>query len=389
MQSARRAWDEWRELDACHGFLLALVVAQAVLAFNLNLWQPGWLFLHSPGDGAGTAPSHRHEGSAAEQARRLSDDDAFAALHAMKGAVPRLVDPTMAEVRAYVDRNHPFVLARGAGGKDTNGVFWTNTAKWSDAYLSDRCAGSSVPVRVINTTAATASSTGPVVFRREEYTKEAMFLEAFLRDYRRQADTGRELYIGQADVRMHLPCLLPDIPEPEWLAGDHTQIDSSPTMYFGAGNQATQLHFDAADNLMHVVKGTKRVLLWDPLQGSQMMYADPQNGNTAPMRLDLIAEALESAGSAGKNAAEAVGTSSIEARAELSRYVMFKYSLPLEVEVHEGEVLYLPLYWFHHVSAGHERSISVNFFYNAERKKKKTWEKLFCGYRSDAAYKCR
>ena len=69
---------------------------------------------------------------------------------------------------------------------------------------------------------------------------------------------------------------------------------------------------------------------------------------------------------------------------------MFKYALPIKVDLYKGDILYLPMFWFHSVESSINRTLAITSWYNGNKHKRQTFQKILCGYRHrDASFTCR
>ncbi len=113
----------------------------------------------------------------------------------------------------------------------------------------------------------------------------------------------------------------------------------SPVLYYGTDYQKTPLHFDPTSNLLMVLKGTKRVRLYAPADSNRLR---PRGGLLAASlcRLFKVVPAVYSR----------LDAFSAEAPGEF-----------LEVDVHEGNSLWIPACWWHAVSGGDSQNVAVTF----------------------------
>lgn len=107
----------------------------------------------------------------------------------------------------------------------------------------------------------------------------------------------------------------------------------------------TPLHYDPVETFHWVIRGTKRFLLYPP--GVRNYYPYPAS-STAP----FISRADPDAPDFGK-------------------FPKFREAVPIEFRLTEGEILYLPTYWWHQVYSEGETNISLNFVWFASGKKNK------------------
>jgi len=161
------------------------------------------------------------------------------------------------------------------------------------------------------------------------------FAEALALIYSEQ---GGSYYIAQQNMQKEFPELLPDVGRPallnEWKIVDVTNL------WIGGKGCKTPLHFDANDNFLVQVGGTKRVTLFPP----------EQSANLYPALGDL----LEHCSRVNVFAPDR-DAFPLFAQAEAYR---------IELRLDAGDTLYIPAKWWHAVETL-EASISINFWWRA------------------------
>jgi lysine-specific demethylase 8 len=107
-------------------------------------------------------------------------------------------------------------------------------------------------------------------------------------------------------------------------------------VWISAGTLTVGLHFDAAENLNIQIRGRKRFVLYPP--GTSGYYPCPMFSQTAHIsRVFRDGPALDR-----------------------TRFPAFDESRAREVILEEGEILYLPAYWWHQVTSLGDVNINVN-----------------------------
>lgn len=256
-------------------------------------------------------------------------------------SVAELFSDDAEEMAPFVQQNQPVVL-RGALRA------WRPVALWDDTHLCASCAERRVPVRH-----ADAPGRFGDPQRAGMYAPGAPELElGELLERLRSAEAAAEpagVYAAQVRLRTHLPELYADTrPEPACLRALGRTWRNAPSAYVGCG-AATPLHFDLLENLLVVVRGRKMVSLWHPAH-STLLY--PGGGESA-----LFSQAPDP---------HAADDDAFPLLAEAA-------PLALHTELGEGDALYLPACWWHHVrTRAGERSISVSYW--ASQPEAKAWQ---------------
>jgi len=108
-----------------------------------------------------------------------------------------------------------------------------------------------------------------------------------------------------------------------------------------AGDNATPTHFDPDENLFCMVDGAKVVTLHHPGDGDCLYPSGDRNAKSVFSLVDPRLDGAEIAARFPKTA---------DAR-------------PLEVTVRTGDMLYIPLGWWHFIRALPGRNMSINYWY--------------------------
>jgi len=289
------------------------------------------------------------------------------------GDAPRVAEltkiPSPTEfIRDYVSLSRPFIVRGGVRS-------WSAFSKWTDEYLASSLRG--IPVRVRR------DREGDGVFhydRRAEMIdmKFEQFVEA-LKQHAKSSESepetkqrqksqqsgskatpppsnvndrfdSRRLYLAQSPlVWSGRPALLHKLcadlegrcPQPKFSQGlDAKHIN----LWYGRGNKTVQLHYDNNEGLMAMFSGTKRFQLFSP---SNRNYLYPTISSERSAISSLIPDA------------QVAGLESLDEE----RFPCFKHAVPRStiVEVREGDLFYLPAYWWHRVHS-YGRSLGINWW---------------------------
>jgi hypothetical protein len=170
-------------------------------------------------------------------------------------------------VKKYVDRNEPFVCRRCMMPESLGG-WWDVDANLLEAIGADTV----MPIRVAK------SSTNPTQFQRSAesdakhrttdksaYQERNMTASDFFLQYKDHSGLGHDehWYAAQVDVVTTIPGLLKYIassaaPKLQLLEAVGPTPSSSRrpvTIYFGAGERTTQLHYDSLENVVCLASG--------------------------------------------------------------------------------------------------------------------------------------
>ena len=222
--------------------------------------------------------------------------------------------------RDYYLANRPVVL-RGLREHLSLRLF-----KWSVAYWAEIMGNKQVPVMATRT----------AFLSYERNFVDMPFRDLTTRLFTPDPDSGIRYYYKNPTK------LLPEGHD------DSEQIDQlrpyiekalSRNLWMSSSGLTVGLHFDPADNLNFQLRGSKAFMLYPP--GTAAYYPMPMFSQTAH-----ISRVYRD----GPNP-------------DLSRFPRFDPSKGLRVELSEGDVLYLPAYWWHQVESLGVENVNLNFWW--------------------------
>lgn len=227
--------------------------------------------------------------------------------------------------RASVLTTTPLVI-RGTDALDA-------MQKWTPEYISERLGDREMPVSIAEADGAFRYNLDAREGLRYEHMRGSR-LAAEFRDTR----SGRRLSMQQMSIADRLPELHGELVVPPCVpAAAITDIN----LWMASGASNTPLHYDNMHNLFAQLDGTKRFLLFNPDQ-SDLLYPGPLDIRTRHLsRVDLKAP-------------------------DLQQFPRFEQAEYWEAVVEPGDLLFLPAFWWHQVSAQDEASVSVNYWWRAD-----------------------
>jgi hypothetical protein len=149
------------------------------------------------------------------------------------------------------------------------------------------------------------------------------------------------LYLTQWRIFHQLPSLLQDV-DLEDPGLPHPVLATPPTCYIGPAMAFTPIHFDYAPSLTAQVQGRKRWTLFPP-DDKANLYKYPWPGALSHFSR----------------------VNSFEKLSDFAAFPRLRCTRPIEAVVEEGQMIYVPEGWWHHVEVL-EPSISLHFSW-------KTW----------------
>eukprot|EP00965_Chrysotila_dentata_P209052 6185066-Pleurochrysis_carterae.AAC.2 len=249
--------------------------------------------------------------------------------------VPSCEDISMQALREnFVAHNKPVVLPQLLS-------VWQPVLSWDTDYLRGACAGRSIYVRE-------ADESGCSHFNGE-YTEKKVLFSEYLATVCRAIDErlpcrqyGAQIQATAAPRRYHAPFVRRDLPElfadtrpePEAVEALGARWSGAPAIYIGAGNH-TPLHFDVFENLLCIVRGRKRVRLWHPAHSHLLSSGQGCFSDSAV-------------------AGDLAGRQRVECPID---------ELAVQVDMTDGDALYLPCGWWHDVaSPAGKLSVSLSYW---------------------------
>lgn len=288
----------------------------------------------------------------------------------------------------YVMKSIPFVMTGLMEGAPT-GEAWP-ARRWAEnrcerlrASVGDRaikmrippcatpCATATHPCATATHPGATAhgDKPGTTVFGDmavgSVYEYETVTMNAFLDSVWEEAspNAGR-YYAARVELTGQLPPLAADCPSlaEHPLASCCGKATSCGAIaYFGGGAQATPLHFDDGENFFHVLHGAKIIWIAPPGESGSLSPSGAGARSTIYSALDAhaVLNQLEEHGPEHPMPCTGAVAGLVDVLKHRS----------VRVELRAGDMLYLPIGWWHAVRGGNGPNISVNFFYGQHEDK--------------------
>jgi [protein]-arginine 3-hydroxylase / protease len=233
----------------------------------------------------------------------------------------------------YVRRNKPVVITGVAGE-------WQAVAQWSPEYFRSNFPDAKVMFTVWESDEPSNDPSDYYRNRKRLGTRLGTFI-----DLMNSAKDFSRNYISQFPILEAIPQLKDDIQPLDpymnipsyYPAAIRKKLKMGPYMWFGPAQTVTPVHFDSAHNLLVQIYGRKKGILVSPEQSRLLYYPCLRLGHVNYSPVDVE-------------------------EPDFSRYPLFKDATPLEFFLEPGEILFIPVRWWHYVRAL-ERAISLNFWW--------------------------
>ena len=241
----------------------------------------------------------------------------------------------------YVRPNRPVVITGATSD-------WKAIGNWSPEYFRSRYPDA----RVIFTSWDNSSTNDPTAYYRDR-KRHAITIGEFVGAM--DSKPGSQDYISQFPIFSALPQLRDDI-EPldsymnipqTYPASLQKKLRKPATLWLGPAGIITPVHFDSAHNLLVQIHGRKKLILVPPQQSNYLYYPALELGHINYSPVDVESPDYE-------------------------RFPLFKNATPLEVTLTPGEILFIPVRWWHYARAI-DPTISLNFWWFSADSLRRMW----------------
>ncbi|MDZ8237946.1 MAG: cupin-like domain-containing protein [Nostoc sp. ChiQUE01a] len=249
----------------------------------------------------------------------------------VRESILRIKNPTVKKFSELWKQHQPFVIEDVA--KD-----WDASKKWCHQYLIEQCGNNLVPVRFYHPN-FWHNSENYAYEDGYEPKKEIKFHEYINNHIEKTVqENNLECYLSEAYFEDRFPELVRDITYPEYF-----DRKAFVTFWYGFSSKnfssTTNLHFDPLHNIFAQIRGRKRILLYPP--SDYLSFYPPLDGTSG----------------VGFNSKVNPDLSNLEL------FPKFPRQDKIEITLQPGEILYIPPFWWHHLTAVDE-NISLSFWYD-------------------------
>ncbi|KAL5006392.1 hypothetical protein ScPMuIL_015198 [Solemya velum] len=172
--------------------------------------------------------------------------------------------------------------------------------------------------------------------------------------------TDISAYLEYSSISQYLPELKDDISEMTFFK-DLLKLQHL-NFWLSDGNTLGKLHFDPYDNFLCQVSGTKEVIMFEPHNNSRLY-----EGHIPEAMLSYNEKTGEFRRKSLVDSTSMVMSPVDILKPDMKRFPKFLDTHPLNCTISEGEVLFMPSFWWHEVqsypSQKEARNLAVNFWY--------------------------
>ena len=225
----------------------------------------------------------------------------------------------------YFQRNYALkgvpVVIRGAI------EHWKARAKWNFEYLAAKAGAVSIGVTKSNANASPSPEIEPHI------KFEALHIDAYVASLMKE---NKNVSANTSVPLANVPRLAEDIEVPTYI--DRTALHAA-NIWIASSSALTRLHYDPYHNLYACIRGRKKVVLISP-EYLRQVYPHPWHSRYSHhSKVDID-------------------------NPDLTRFPRFAEVPRLETTLEPGDMLFIPIDWWHQVY-GMDNSIVVNFFWHA------------------------
>ena len=226
---------------------------------------------------------------------------------------------------------------------------WPALKSWSPEYFSTNYPTAKVAYTAWNSPEPTSDPNNYYRNRKRLMTTLGQFITAM------NASPSSHAYISQYPIFNELPQLKEEIQALDqymnipqaYPVALRNKLRKAATFWLGPAGIVTPVHFDSAHNLLVQIHGHKKPLLLPPSQSKLLYYPSLHLGHVNYSPVDVETP-------------------------DYQRFPLFRSATPIEVQLAPGEVLFIPVRWWHYARAL-ENTISLNFWWFSIDSLRRMW----------------
>ncbi|BAY73746.1 transcription factor jumonji jmjC domain protein [Nostoc linckia NIES-25] len=241
-------------------------------------------------------------------------------------SILRINNPSKKEFSKIAKKFQPFIIEDVV-------KYWDAYKNWSDDYLIEKCGDNLVPVRFFQENFWNDYKN--FAYERSYQPHQEIPLKEYINN-----GHNVECYLNEAVFEERFPQIVGDVNYPEYF-----NCKAFVRLWFGLVSKtfssSSSLHFDAEHNLFAQIRGRKRIILYPPID--YLSFYPPLEDATGALYGSKV----------NPNAVD------------LELFPKFPWQEKIEFVLQPGEMLYLPPFWWHHLTAVDD-NISLSFWYGVK-----------------------
>ncbi len=239
--------------------------------------------------------------------------------------IERINNPTSEEFqRNILSLRKPVIITGAMTG-------WKALSLWNADYLNSTVGNTQVDVSVSQNRIFTGDpKKGFAPWRTTMKFSEFMSLTL-----EKNKSTSDSYYLQQHPMKIIFPELVQDIETPDYF---DKKLLWAMNLWLGTSGNISPLHYDISDNILAQVGGRKRIVLFDPKETS-LLYPFPAHSKI-PHFSQINVD-----------------------KPDIEKFPKFSRAKCLECVIEPGEMLFIPVFWWHQVYSLDKLNISINFWW--------------------------
>ncbi|MFN6562998.1 MAG: cupin-like domain-containing protein [Nostoc sp. ChiSLP01] len=238
-------------------------------------------------------------------------------------SILRIKNPSKKEFSEIAKKFQPFIIEDVV-------QHWDAYKNWSDDYLIEKCGDNLVPVRFFQKNFWNDYKN--FAYERSYEPHKEIKLKEYINN-----GHNVECYLNEAVFEERFPQIVGDVNYPEYFNGK-----AFVRLWYGLSSKtfssSSSLHFDAEHNIFAQIRGRKRILLYPPIDYLSF-YPPLEDPSGALYGSKVNPDSLD-----------------------LELFPKFPWQERIEIVLQPGEILYLPPFWWHHITAVDD-NISLSFWH--------------------------
>jgi len=256
-------------------------------------------------------------------------------------------------LREWVLYNRPLVVRGGV-------CHWPACQKWSNSYLRERLGDAPVTITCTPNGLADAPQGDLFVMPEERSSTLGDFID-IIEDKRKQEGV---FYIQKqnSNLTQEFPQLLQDIEEDiPWATEALGKRPDAVNFWMGDSGAVTSMHKDPYENIYCVVRGQKNIILHPPTDLPWVPYKKYKPAVYKYFEEFRKFEIVK----CDDDSPEVPWVAVDPLNPDLETFPDYANATKIQVTLGAGDLLYLPSFWFHHLTQSDD-VIAVNFWYDME-----------------------
>lgn len=249
-------------------------------------------------------------------------------------------------LRCWVSQNIPVIFKNAVS-------HWPAISKWNNEYLRSKLQDKNISVAITPNGYADAVVDGKFLMPEERSITFSDFIQTLIKPQtsvyyiqKQNNNLIEEFSALHDDIELHIP----------WATKAMGRKPDAVNFWMGDERAVTSLHKDHYENIYCVVKGKKEFILHPPVDAPWIPYKSFECGVYTNVEEDVSINYLD----------QKVKWIPVDPlNPDFEEYPLYKNAHKYHCIVEEGDALYLPSLWFHHVRQTHG-CIAVNYWYDMD-----------------------